>query len=141
MSIIDWKPATAGRLAGLGLLGLALAAWPACAAQPTVQPPASAPARSTAPAPAAAPGAQGPQGAQTQQGGQTPRVGERRRRNSYASCNRTSNQRGLRGGARRRFLIRCRLGYERKNQNQGAPAQTQQPAPQAPAAQPPARRP
>jgi hypothetical protein len=36
-----------------------------------------------------------------------------RRRRSYAACNRASHQRGLRGGKRRRFLIRCRLGYER----------------------------
>jgi hypothetical protein len=37
----------------------------------------------------------------------------RRRRPSYAACNRASQRRSLRGGARRRFLIRCRLGYER----------------------------
>ena len=39
--------------------------------------------------------------------------GEKRRR-SYASCNRDSHKRNLRGGARRRFLIRCKLGYERR---------------------------
>lgn len=39
------------------------------------------------------------------------RTGERRRR-SYASCNRESHRRNMRGGGRRRFLIRCRLGYE-----------------------------
>ncbi len=39
---------------------------------------------------------------------------------SYAACNRASHQRGLRGGKRRRFLIRCRLGYERTH---GQPAQ------------------
>ena len=39
--------------------------------------------------------------------------GERRRR-TYASCNRDSHRRNLRGGARRRFLIRCKLGYERR---------------------------
>ncbi|KMO28649.1 serine/threonine protein kinase [Methylobacterium aquaticum] len=37
----------------------------------------------------------------------------RRRRPSYAACNRASQRRSLKGGARRRFLIRCRLGYER----------------------------
>ncbi|MDP4024510.1 hypothetical protein Q8W71_17950 [Methylobacterium sp. NEAU 140] len=36
-----------------------------------------------------------------------------RRRRSYAACNRASHQRGYYGGRRRRFLIRCRLGYER----------------------------
>ncbi|TXN66166.1 hypothetical protein FV228_15070, partial [Methylobacterium sp. WL18] len=43
-----------------------------------------------------------------------------RRRRSYAACNRASHQRALRGGKRRRFLIRCRLGYERTH---GQPAQ------------------
>ncbi|MFX7973220.1 hypothetical protein ABTK40_20690, partial [Acinetobacter baumannii] len=46
-----------------------------------------------------------------------------RRRRSYAACNRASHQRGLRGGKRRRFLIRCRLGYERtRGQAVQAPA-------------------
>ena len=54
---------------------------------------------------------------------------ERRRRTSYAACNRQSNNRGLRGGARRRFLVRCKLGYERPR---AAPAQPQA----APARQP-----
>lgn len=66
----------------------------------TPQPAAGqAPTSQTAPAPA--PRASG-----------TGRAGERRRR-SYASCNRLSQARGLHGGVRRRFLIRCRLGYER----------------------------
>ncbi|WP_418291996.1 hypothetical protein [Methylobacterium durans] len=131
MRIIDIKRATLGRLAGLALIGMMLGAAPAVAAQPTVQPaaqpPAPAPARNAAPAPAAAP--PGSAGA---------RANERRRRNSYAACNRVSNQRGLRGGPRRRFLIRCRLGYERTRPAQTAPAPQQQPAPAAP---PPARRP
>lgn len=54
---------------------------------------------------------------------------ERRRRASYAACNRQSTNRGLRGGARRRFLVRCKLGYERPR---AAPAQPQA----APARQP-----
>lgn len=45
-----------------------------------------------------------------------------RRRRSYAACNRASHQRGLRGGKRRRFLIRCRLGYERTRIPGGQPA-------------------
>lgn len=45
-----------------------------------------------------------------------------RRRRSYAACNRASHQRGLRGGKRRRFLIRCRLGYERTRGQAGQPA-------------------
>ena len=59
---------------------------------------------------------------------------EKRRRSSYAACNRASHQRGYRGGRRRRFLIRCRLGYERTRtpQHQQAPAQQ---------AAPPARKP
>ena len=36
-----------------------------------------------------------------------------RRRISYAACNRAAQRRNLKGGPRRRFLIRCRLGYER----------------------------
>ncbi|TXM78596.1 hypothetical protein FV218_02225 [Methylobacterium sp. WL69] len=46
----------------------------------------------------------------------------RRPRSSYASCNRLAHARGLRGGARRRFLIRCKLGYERPRPPQAAPA-------------------
>lgn len=59
-------------------------------------------------------------------GAPAPRAGERRRRTSYARCNRTAHERGLRGGVRRRFMIRCRLGYEKPRQ----PSQTQQAAPQ-----------
>ena len=70
------------------------------------------------PAPAPAPGAAPAQAA--------PRTANRaraeRRRRSYAACNRASHQRGLRGGKRRRFLIRCRLGYERTRIPGGQPA-------------------
>lgn len=54
-----------------------------------------------------------------------PVVGRDKRRRSYAACNRASHQRGYRGGKRRRFLIRCRLGYERTRhpqQQQQVPA-------------------
>lgn len=47
---------------------------------------------------------------------------EKRRRNSYAACNRESHRRDLHGGPRRRFLIRCRLGYERRQNPSGGPA-------------------
>ncbi len=50
------------------------------------------------------------------------RASERRRRISYAACNRESHRRKLSGGARRRFLVRCRLGYERRPAAQPAPA-------------------
>ncbi|MHC2001287.1 hypothetical protein ACYQR9_12670 [Methylobacterium sp. CM6241] len=56
--------------------------------------------------------------------GSQARAGERRRR-SYASCNRLSHARGLRGGVRRRFLIRCKLGYERQKPGQAAAQQLQ----------------
>ncbi len=61
-------------------------------------------------------------------------VGRDKRRRSYAACNRASHQRGLRGGKRRRFLIRCRLGYERtrhpqQQQQQQVPAPAPAPAP------------
>ncbi|NEU11503.1 hypothetical protein G3T14_05100 [Methylobacterium sp. BTF04] len=58
-----------------------------------------------------------------------PKAGERRRP-TYASCNRVAHQRNLHGGARRRFLIRCKLGYDRPRAAQ--PAQPQS----APARQP-----
>ncbi|TNC13281.1 hypothetical protein FF100_10680 [Methylobacterium terricola] len=51
----------------------------------------------------------------------------RRRRPSYAACNRASQRRSLHGGARRRFLIRCRLGYERIQPGQPARAKPSQP--------------
>ena len=54
--------------------------------------------------------------------GQGVRASERRRRISYAACNRESHRRRLSGGARRRFLVRCRLGYERRPASQPAPA-------------------
>ncbi len=114
------KHATLAWLAALSLLGsapLALAQQPAAPAQ-------SAPAQ-VAPKPPAP---------QAQQAGPGRPAGARaeRRRRSYASCNRASHQRGLQGGKRRRFLIRCRLGYERPRQPPAA-----QPAPHQP--QPPAQ--
>ena len=78
---------------------------PAAGAKPVET---AAPHPATMPHPATAPGETAP--AQVRPG-TSARV-ERRRR-SYAACNRASHQRGLRGGKRRRFLIRCRLGYER----------------------------
>ncbi|HEV7440720.1 MAG TPA: hypothetical protein VGN94_14015 [Methylobacterium sp.] len=101
------KLATLACLTVLSLIGSA-APHLAAAAQPTLQPVAAAPSRSAPPAATPQPAA--PNAARS---GPAPRAGERRRRNSYAYCNRNSQQRGLRGGARRRFLIRCRLGYER----------------------------
>ncbi|WP_019904692.1 hypothetical protein [Methylobacterium sp. 77] len=53
------------------------------------------------------------------------RSGDRRRR-SYASCNRLSHARNLRGGVRRRFLIRCKLGYERPKPGQNPAQQSPQ---------------
>ena len=76
-------------------------------------PPAAAPTESSASAQAA------PRPASTGRA-------ERRRR-SYAACNRASHQRALRGGKRRRFLIRCRLGYERTRGQAGQPAAIGQP--------------
>jgi hypothetical protein len=58
-------------------------------------------------------------------------TGRERRRPSYAACNRASHQRGYHGGRRRRFLIRCRLGYERPRA-----AQHQGPASAAPVRKP-----
>lgn len=98
-------------------------ALPATAPRPTD---AAAPHPSTGPGEAAAPAQASPRSASAGRA-------ERRRR-SYAACNRASHQRGLRGGKRRRFLIRCRLGYERTR------AQAVQPAPAGQPVQP-ARKP
>lgn len=87
------------------------------------------PAQAQKGAPAAAP----PQGAEAP-AGQAARTGERRRRTSYARCNRISHERNLHGGVRRRFMIRCRLGYEKPRQQQAAP-----PAPAQPPQNPPAQ--
>lgn len=88
-------------------------------------------ATGTAPAEAPPhPGAPAPESATAQS---TPRPAAsaraERRRRSYAACNRASHQRGLRGGRRRRFLIRCRLGYERTRLPAAQPAAGQPPQP------------
>ncbi|WP_233383829.1 hypothetical protein [Methylobacterium sp. C25] len=63
--------------------------------------------------------------------------GAEKRRRSYASCNRESHNRSLRGGARRRFLIRCKLGYERRRPGQAPTGQAAQPqTPPQPMARP-----
>ncbi len=80
----------------------------------THPPETAAPHPAASPAPGAAPAQAAPRTANNARA-------ERRRR-SYAACNRASHQRGLRGGKRRRFLIRCRLGYERTRVPGGQPA-------------------
>ncbi len=123
-------------LASLGLIGfLAFAGTAQAQPAPAPSAPAAAPA-----APAARPdgkaAATRPDGRQ-QDGRASPADGtapgarpstpertttHRRRRPSYAACNRASQRRNLHGGARRRFLIRCRLGYERIQPGQPARA-------------------
>ncbi|UGB26413.1 serine/threonine protein kinase [Methylorubrum sp. B1-46] len=83
--------------------------------QPQGQPPALPQGQP----PSAAPPSQAAQAPRSQ--GQGMRAAERRRRISYAACNRESHRRKLSGGARRRFLVRCRLGYERRPASQPAP--------------------
>ena len=83
--------------------------------QPQGQPPALPQGQP----PSAAPPSQATQASRSQ--GQGMRAAERRRRISYAACNRESHRRKLSGGARRRFLVRCRLGYERRPASQPAP--------------------
>ncbi len=85
-------------------------------AEQTRKEPAVAPQKPAAakPDPAAARTEPRTEAARTERPGTAPAVtGRDRRRRSYAACNRASHQRGYRGGKRRRFLIRCRLGYER----------------------------
>ena len=85
-------------------------------------------------APAAAPAAQA-QPSLGRAGAPGVRAGDKRRR-SYAACNRASHARALQGGRRRRFLIRCKLGYERPRTpsaqqplQQAGPASAPAPAP------------
>ncbi|KMO36001.1 hypothetical protein VQ02_16360 [Methylobacterium variabile] len=116
---------TPAAIASLGLIGFLAVATPAAAqAQP-------APAAPTRPEPAApaTPAAARPDGrpADGRATEARPAAPERaaqprRRRPSYAACNRASQRRSLKGGARRRFLIRCRLGYERIQPGQPARA-------------------
>ncbi|WP_244472382.1 hypothetical protein [Methylobacterium sp. Leaf108] len=102
-----------GMLVGALMFGQASAQTPP-AQPPAVTPPATVqrPAQAAPPAAATAPVQRPLPGARP----------EKRRRNSYASCNRQSHNRGLRGGARRRFLVRCKLGYERPRANPASPA-------------------
>ncbi|MHB2207118.1 hypothetical protein [Methylobacterium sp. CM6257] len=103
------------KLAMLACLAALCLAAPVARAAPGEQaksaPPASAPPSAEAPRPAGSPA----EPAAVAQPAPRPTGSARaeRRRRSYAACNRASHQRGLRGGKRRRFLIRCRLGYER----------------------------
>jgi len=115
-------------LAALCLAGPIAHAAPGEASKPALPTTGTRPVETAMPHPAAPSGEAGP--AQARQG-TSARV-ERRRR-SYAACNRASHQRGLRGGKRRRFLIRCRLGYERTRGQSGqsagqVPGQAGQPA-------------
>ncbi|KQP90966.1 hypothetical protein ASF60_03850 [Methylobacterium sp. Leaf113] len=90
------------------------------------QPQGLQPAQPQSP-PAAQPQGQGlrsaapsqPAGASAGRG--TAQQASRPRRRSYAACNRISHTRGLRGGARRRFLVRCKLGYDRPRNGQSQP--------------------
>lgn len=89
-------------------------------AQPAAQP---RPTNAPAPVPTAAGQLQGAPQAGPRGAAPAGVRGSDRRRPSYASCNRASQARGLRGGARRRFLIRCKLGYERPRPSQAGQPQ------------------
>ncbi|MCJ2059848.1 hypothetical protein MKL09_25370 [Methylobacterium sp. J-048] len=133
------KLATLACLAALCLVGPgAYAAAPGETAKPAVPanpaPPTGAPrpvqpaaeASPPAAAPSSAPATAQPQAAQSQAAPRPASSGRaERRRRSYAACNRASHQRGLRGGRRRRFLIRCRLGYERTHGQSAQPGAAQ----------------
>lgn len=127
-------------LASLGLIGFLAVAGTALAqpvpAAPTHSEPAVAPAARTDGKPAAptdgratpADGRSAPanaRGPEARPGAPERNAAPRRRRPSYAACNRASQRRSLKGGARRRFLIRCRLGYERIQPGQPARARPQ----------------
>lgn len=136
------KPAivACSALLGLSVLTMAPSLTALAQAPQTVAPapaqPSAAPPMSTAPAPSAAPRQAQPAPAKPRAVAPV-RAGERRRP-SYASCNREAHRRNLHGGARRRYLIRCKLGYDRPRQ---PPAGPLQPALQAPTTSNPARQP
>ncbi len=117
-------------LLGLSVLTVTLPAGALAQTQPAAAPvtaPAQPPAATASP-PAAAPRQAQPAAAKPR-GPAPPRAGERRRP-SYASCNREAHRRNLRGGSRRRFLIRCKLGYDRPRQppaSQPLPSPARQP--------------
>jgi hypothetical protein len=120
-------------LAALCLTGPIAHAAPSEPAKPALPAGNSRPTEAASPHPA---GSAGEAAASSPQAGPRPATSARaeRRRRSYAACNRASHQRGLRGGKRRRFLIRCRLGYERTRVQPAQPSAAGQPVP-------PARRP
>lgn len=107
-------------------------ATPPAQTQTRAQPQTPATPQNSGPQPQAAPAVplQGPgaQGQGSRPAGASQAVGTaggrgaaqvgRPRRRSYAACNRISHTRGLRGGARRRFLVRCKLGYDRPRNGQ-----------------------
>ncbi|MGH1572919.1 hypothetical protein ACRAWG_22360 [Methylobacterium sp. P31] len=101
------------KLAMLACLAALCLTGPVALAAPGEQAKSAPPTGATPPAEAPRPAGSSAEPAAVTQ--PAPRAGARaeRRRRSYAACNRASHQRGLRGGKRRRFLIRCRLGYER----------------------------
>jgi hypothetical protein len=116
----------------LGSRAMAQAAPPAQTRPQTPQPTGQPQA---APASPQAQGGQRPAGAGTAGGRGAAQTG-RPRRPSFAACNRISHARGLRGGARRRFLVRCKLGYDRPRAGQPQSGPSRQPS-AAPAGQPP----
>ncbi|QGY04289.1 hypothetical protein MMSR116_22075 [Methylobacterium mesophilicum SR1.6/6] len=119
------------KLAMLACLAALCLIGPSAHAAPGDAPKPAAPAHPAAPAEAGSPQPAGTPGEATAPTQAAPRAAAsgraERRRRSYAACNRASHQRGLRGGKRRRFLIRCRLGYERTRSQAGQPAAVGQP--------------
>ena len=119
---------TPATVTGLALLALVALLAPALAqSAPPAQTRPQAPAQ-TAPAVAQAPAQRppAPPAVGTTGGRGAAQVG-RNRRPSYAACNRISHARGLRGGPRRRFLVRCKLGYDRPRAGQPQAAPGRQP--------------
>ncbi len=122
-------------LACLSALCLCTASAHAAPGDPAPKPETAAPAPNAAAAnPATGPSAAAraePAGAKAEPP-RSEKAAGRPRRPTYAACNRASHQRGYHGGRRRRFLIRCRLGYERPRTNQhqapaGPPAPVRKP--------------
>jgi hypothetical protein len=119
---------------GFGIRALAQAGPPAQnRPQGQIQTQTQPPGQPQTPPAATQPAAQGPARApgtgqvSGTSGGRGAAQTGRSRRPSYAACNRMSHARGLRGGARRRFLVRCKLGYDRPRTGQPQPAPARQP--------------
>jgi hypothetical protein len=84
--------------------------WPAWAQAPQPAPPSTPATQAIAPADPAMTGATA-RPAPPRSGRPTPTFRPKRQPRPYGVCRQRARERGLRGGDRRSFIIRCQLGY------------------------------